>query len=608
MAAIGNERCPRCAENGNDTSGDNLVIFDDEGKCCFACGYTVLSKDELIKRGGYEIVGKPFDESVESTIRNYSLDPNGFRGLTRETCAKYRVRHRYNEDGEMVEQYYPATKEYSLSGYKVRMNPKDFDAYGTTGKVCEMFGQMMFRNTNSRSVVVTGGELDAMSAFQMLMDYQKSKGNDGYEPIPVVSCTVGEQSTAKQMQSQYEWFNKFDKIILCLDNDDAGKNAAAECLNVLPKGKTFILEMTMKDANEYLMSGRTREFVSAYFSAKPLIPAGVIGSDCLYDKVIDGINIAHIPLPDFMCDLSEMMGDGIPLGYIVNFASASGAGKTTIVNEMIYKWIFHSPHRIGVVSMELDAGQYGETMLSRHLGRKIALINGATAKRTYLESESVRLKAKELFEKEDGSPRWHLVDDRDGGLETIQNTVEQLIISCGCKVIILDPLQDLLDGLSNEDQAIFMRWEKSMVKSHKVTFINISHVRKNQGGQQANSTGAFLSEEDMSGSSTIFKSGGANILFGRNKYAEDPVERNTIKVVMSKCRWTGLTGPAGEWYYDNETHTMMDKHKWVEKQNLVAPDVPETDGEELLIDQFMSDIKSSSTEIENDGVMFNIAS
>ena len=567
--AIGKERCPRCAENGNDKSGDNLVIYDDGGKVCFrpGCGYTVLSDDYKAKYGGYELVGKPFDESVSAQIRNYTTDPNGFRGLTRDTCTKFRVRHVFNDRNEVVEQYYPATINYELSGYKVRKNPKDFDAYGTTGKACDMFGQAIFRNSNSKTVIITGGELDAMSAYQMLYDYQRAKGNGEFEPVPVVSCTVGEGGTAKQIQAHYEWFSRFDKIILCLDNDDAGKRAAEECMMVLPKGKAYRLDMTLKDPNKYLEEGRGREFVAAYWAAKPIIPAGVIGSDDLYDRVIENATTECIPLPEFMEELAEMMGGEIPLGYIVNFASASGAGKTTIVNEMIYKWIFDSPHPIGVVSMELDAGQYGETMLSRHLGRKISLIPGKQAKLEYLQSEYVRNKARELFRKEDGSPRWHLVDDRDGGLETIQATVEQLVISCGCRVIILDPLQDLLDGLSNEEQAVFMRWQKRMVKSHKVTFINISHVRKNGAGQQANSTGAFLSEEDMSGSSTIFKSGGANVLFGRNKYAEDPVERNTITAVMSKCRWTGLTGPAGQWYYDNIKHTMMSKRKWVEDNN-----------------------------------------
>src|SRR5699024_11896101 len=44
-------RCPACAEEGGDRSGDNLHIYgiDGEGRfggCrCFACGYTILSDD-----------------------------------------------------------------------------------------------------------------------------------------------------------------------------------------------------------------------------------------------------------------------------------------------------------------------------------------------------------------------------------------------------------------------------------------------------------------------------------------------------------------------------------------------------------------------------------
>ena len=569
-------RCPKCAEHGNDKSGNNLHVYGLDGEGlhrgahCFraGCGFTIRDEKTQCEEGGYELVGKPFTEDVIARIRNLSTDPDSYRGLTQETCRVYNTRHEYI-DGKLHAQYHMATQAYKCSGFKLRIMPKDFDSYGTTGKACEMFGQYAFRNSNSKTVVVVGGEIDAMSAYQMLYNSQKSKE---YEAIPVVSSTTGEGGTAAQLAAQYEWLNRFEKVILCLDNDDAGRKATEECVAALPKGKAYKMDLTLKDANEYLTSFREREFVQAFWSAKQIVPAGVVGSDELYARVLENANIDYIPLPLFMKDLEDMMGGGIPLGYIVNFASASGAGKTTIVNEMIYHWVFNSPHMIGVVSMELDAGQYGESMLSRHLGRKISLFNTKEERIAFLESEEVKLRAKELFQKSDGSPRWHLLDDRDGSLEGVQAVIEQLVISCGCKVIVIDPLQDLLDGLSNEDQAIFMRWQKRMVKSHKITFINISHVRKNQAGQAANSAGGFLSEEDMSGSSTIFKSGGANVLFGRNKYAEDPVERNTIKSVMSKCRWTGLTGPSGDWYYDNIKHTMINKRDWEEMVNRIPDD------------------------------------
>ena len=46
----------------------------------------------------------------------------------------------------------------------------------------------------------------------MLADYNKVKGSD-FENIPVVSGVVGENGADKQVQNNYEWFNKFEKIV-----------------------------------------------------------------------------------------------------------------------------------------------------------------------------------------------------------------------------------------------------------------------------------------------------------------------------------------------------------------------------------------------------------
>lgn len=44
MSRVNNEQCPRCASLGNDTRGDNLVVYPDGGKHCFACKYHVFPK------------------------------------------------------------------------------------------------------------------------------------------------------------------------------------------------------------------------------------------------------------------------------------------------------------------------------------------------------------------------------------------------------------------------------------------------------------------------------------------------------------------------------------------------------------------------------------
>ena len=38
------EQCPRCLENGKDSRGDNLAVYQDGGKHCFSCHYHVFPK------------------------------------------------------------------------------------------------------------------------------------------------------------------------------------------------------------------------------------------------------------------------------------------------------------------------------------------------------------------------------------------------------------------------------------------------------------------------------------------------------------------------------------------------------------------------------------
>lgn len=560
------EPCPKCREMGGDKSGDNLVIYEDESSYCFACGYCVLSEEEKERRGlnnyVYEetTMSEPLTKEQIKEIRDTTGNKGqNSRGITDETFRKYGVRFEYDEEsGDVSSHFYPVTTYYVISGFKIREIPKKFRSVGQTGKSCDAFGEWIFKVSNSKTVVIASGEVDCLSAYQMLENYRKSRNSD-FEPTPVVSSTIGETGSDKQFQKRYNWLNRFDKIVICPDQDEAGRKAVEALVKVLPKNKVYVMELPMKDSNEMLMAGREKEWINAYFKARQYTPDGIVASTELMDRIKEEIVTPKIPLPPFMNKAQAMMAGGIPLGVIVNLASASGTGKSTIIDECTYYWVFNSPHKIGVVTLESDCGQYGIKILSRHIKKKIDLIDDIDTKLELLASPEVEVAGKELWTNEDGSPRWYLVDERDGGIDNLKELILNLIIACGCKVIELDPIQDILDGLSNEEQAVFCRWMKGITKSHKVTFILVNHVRKNGGNQKANSTGADLHEEDIMGSSALFKSAACNMIFGRNKEAEDDVERNTTKMKMPKCRWTGNTGMAGEYYYDNTTHTMHDK-------------------------------------------------
>lgn len=578
--------CPRCRSQGRDKSGDNLMVYGKEkdgthkGAFCWSCEFTILSEHERAKRGideveekEEEIVGTAFNAEIHARLKEETTtDPRGFRGLKRETTSWFGVLHELDpETGQVAKQYYPTTYEYELSGYKIRRVPKDFSQppLGETGKECDMFGQFRFRKSNANRVLIVGGEVDQLSAFQMLKEgYTDPKG---YEAYPVVSSTVGEAGTHKQVAKQYKWFDRFQQIIICMDNDEAGRAAVEKLAMALPKGKVYVMNMTFKDPNEYLVAGQQQAFINAFFRAQPWTPNGIVGSGQLLQMMREAVLVEKIPLPPFMHKAQDMMAGGIPLGRIVNLGSASGTGKSTIVDECVYYWIYNSPHKIGVVSLESDCAEYGIKLASRHIGRKIDLIQTVEEKVALLNDPDVSAAIESMIVDENGQHRFHLLDERDGGLDDLKNKIMELIVSCGCKVIILDPLQDILDGMSNEEQAVFMRWQKGMTKSHKVTFININHVRKSGQGGKQNSAGAELFEEDFQGSSAIFKSGACNLLFTRNKEAECDVERNVTYMKMTKCRWTGNTGKdAGRYYYDNRTHTIHDLDDYLKKNPAAA--------------------------------------
>ena len=76
---------------------------------------------------------------------------------------------------------------------------------------------------------------------------------------------------------------------------------------------------------------------------------------------------------------------------------------------------------------------------------------------------------------------------------------------------------------------------------------------------------ADLHEEDLMGSSSAYKSAACNLMFSRNKESEDDIERNTTVMKATKIRWTGKTGIAGKYYYDNDKHTLYDLDDWLKE-------------------------------------------
>lgn len=573
---IGKNPCRKCRALGGDSAGDNFTYYGEgKGGFCFKCNYVLPSDERKIELGWDNEMEDEIElrESMEyltdediTLFKSYTGESGkGARGISDATYRHYAVRTKYNEEtGEPDTQYYPYFEDGSLAGLKVRKLPKTFSALGHIGSSSELFGLFRYKNSGAKTCCLCAGEIDAMSLRDALVKYAKNKGTD-WEETPVLSMTNGESGSGKQLRAHYSYFDRFDRIVYFADQDEAGQNAIPDIIKALPQGKVFIAKFNGKDVNELFMKGREQDIISAYFNAKKYVPKGIVGSGEVYDKILEDAMAPKLPFPPFMHELNGMTGGGVSTSSACAVSASTGLAKSTIINQWVYWLLFNSVYKVGAVSMEQSSAQYGELMLSMHCKKKIGKMM-PEEKLAYLRSDYVVEKQRELFFTEDGSHRWHILDERDESIEGLQAKIMELIVACECKCIVLDTLSDILDSTSIETQQAFTKWLKSVMNKHGTIFLLICHQRKAGSGQKDGSNGAMGDEASVQGSSTIVKSVALNIMLARNKLSEDAFERNVTTVALTKNRTGSETSnEACKIYYDSESHTLHSLQTWLDE-------------------------------------------
>lgn len=562
-------RCPKCAKSGNDNGGDNLHVYglDSEGKhkgaFCFACEYTIPSEKFLEDEDTdeeCEIVGKPFTQDLRDRIKEETgFDPKGYRGIRTDISKMFNVRYQYSqEDGQVESTLYPCTKDYKLMGYKVRQHPKDFSSpIGETGKACDLFGQFKFK-THAGIVLIVGGEHDQLAAFQMLYDNQKTSK---FDPIAVVSATVGESGAYRQIQSQYKFFENKKKIVVCMDSDEAGRKAADKICEVLPRGKVSIMKMRYKDPNDYVQKKKENEFISDFWSARSWTPSGVHGSGSLYDAALEYTSITKLTLPPFMKKAQEMFGGGLVKNELNVLFAKTSQGKSIYVDNMVKHWVNSEPTEVvGVMSLEAAKDKYATNIFSRELGVNLLSMEGED-RYNYLKREDVREKLDRFTKTKEGEDRFYVYDNRGATVEETKSSILEMVIHLGVTLLIADPFSDWTQGMDLTSQEEFLGWLKKLILEYpKLSVILVCHTRKaGQGGV------GTLVEDDIMGTSTIMKSSAQTISIERDKLHENPIMRNVSTITIHKNRHFSNTGPAGKVYYEPETGQLHDWEEYLEQ-------------------------------------------
>lgn len=572
---IGKNGCYWCIKDGRDQSLQNFHYYGDlEGGHCFSalCGKSLLSEEYKEEYGfneveleEFEFVATEFNENVHNKLKEQTgLDSKGYRGIRTDISKSLGVRYEYStEDGSVAKTYYPVTKgclekdiKDSIVGYKSRGHPKSFlPPVGEADNSCDLFMQWKFKSHRGM-LAVCCGEVDAMSAYQMLYDNHVKSGNkDKYDEIAVVSGITGEGGTATQLRGHYEWLTQFSKIIILPDNDAAGKKATEQIAAVLPKGKAFVANLRLKDVNEYLEKGMEREFISDFWGHKAYTPDGIYASSDLFQDVLKQAFMKKISLPPFMSKVQEMLG-GVVSGEIFTIFGDTSIGKSLFVDSLIEHIITNEPQEVvGVMSLEADKAKYTTNLLARHLGVNLNKMEGQE-RVDYLIRSDIKEKVDSFLTREDGKPSFYVYDNRGVDLEETKKRVYEMIKSLGVTTLCIDPYSDLTSSLSREEQDKFTIWLKSLtLEFPHLTLLIVAHTRKRDTGTQ-------VTDMDIIGSSILAKSSAQTISLERNKLEECAIKRNTTTVTVQKNRPFQTTGIAQKLYFDPITGRLEDYEEW----------------------------------------------
>lgn len=598
----GHNPCPQCQAQGKDTAGDNLMYYGEgQGYFCFGSCGLVKCSDEYLDETKVVTKGERSLITVKDTdnLKNKALTPEQVQEIEAKTVTKipkpYRgvpsevyeaLGVRWEIDGSNVSMYYPITVTEDgnerVVGYKIRKHPKEFYSVGYVGKLGGFLNQS---NAVADTLIICAGEID-LATMQYAMELDKYR-----KSYNIVSSPLGEDHTHTFIKLNYDWVNSHKKIICALDNDEAGILAFEKVKAVVDNSKLYKAALRHKDIGEYTKAGDFDKIIAdVYWNAQPVSNFGLAASSSMFDKMLEVIDVEKIPLPPFLCGLDEALAGGIALGEVINVVSSVSTGKTSFINSILMHWIMHSPHRILIISLEDNIASYTMKLSSRVSGVNIAALRTSEEKHEVLNKNRVEIE-KYLVD-ENGAARFDIMEKVPPTLAELKTAILQAIKVNGTRLIILDPIVSLIGTKSLDEQGEWMLFEEETRRDFNTTWVNIAHVRKSGAGEKAHSEGGNFSEESIKGSSQISATATTNILLRRNKMSDDPIERNTTYVSISKNRSTGITGTdITKVYYSNATQLMTDFNYAQENSFFEGMTAQEVRG--------MMDVTKSTVEVED---------
>lgn len=530
------EACP-CGR-----SSDGLAVYQEEdgslNKYCFVYGCNRYFSEDVNNNTEPENMD---DKMRQVQSLPFSRIPD--RKIRRSVAEKYGVRVSFDEvSGQIDRHYYPMFKNGEITGYQVRVLPKDFRSVGDCKGRVDLFGKNVV-GEKGRLLIITEGHLDCLAAYQMILEYKKT--------YRVVSLPRGCQLS--DIKNNLEWIEGFETVVFCFDQDEVGKKFANDASELLTPGRVKIMSFSEKDASDMLMKGKIKEFWNALWNARSKTPEGIVSIEDTWERLVDRPVIESIPYPKGWNLINDKV-IGLRLSEVDTWTGGTSIGKSLFLKIIMNHLHQTTNDPIGAIYLEEPVEDTIEDMMSIRAGTRLRLPNG---RQEYpVGSDQYR----SLWESVAYDNRLHFFDHW-GSVEEdakLLSKIRYMAKGLGCKWICLDHLSIVVSEFAEEGQEraridSLMSKLKRLTQELNIWIGLIVHLRKHTEKGKDFENGAVPTLDDLRGSAAIKQL--SNNVFGiaRNLYHESDLVRNQSDVHVLKCRFTGKTGPADSFRFNERT-------------------------------------------------------
>lgn len=338
MAGVQIDYLPHNTKDCNSKKGLKVFLQEDGSinGWCFAC-QTFIEHPygaEIKEVDVPKIRKKSEDQIIEemAEVSSYPIVDVPSRRLRANTLKEFGAHVSMSEqDGKTPTAiYWPLTKDGDLVAYHVKGLPteggKKFVYNLGNAKNADLINWENAKSSGAYRLIITEGPEDMASISRIY----EMHGDPDYTPA-VVSLPRGAGSARKVLQKHGEEIKRlFKEVVLCFDDDQAGREAVKDSMLVLPTAKNVVLPR--KDANQCLIDGVAKAaYNQLAFHANAPKNTRLVFAESLHEKAREPAQYGSMSWP--FPKLNEATR-GITEGLTYYIGAGVKMGKSELLNEI----------------------------------------------------------------------------------------------------------------------------------------------------------------------------------------------------------------------------------------------------------------------------------